>query len=254
MVFKKGYCAEKAALLAVGLIKVSSLDDLEDWIRGNWVNEYVDMGEGKQLNCVFDNYIEIKDHVNSIIESLKEEIEICAEWSNYSDMVKQRFIHDELLPEAIIGSQPEESQNLDLKKLYFLLEHNGTHQIDFDSTRIEKVSLALWFYKHGENNMAHRISPEFKPKNIADDKSNNANKKTIIKEFETLTHTSEMLEALKGAIHEFWEGKSDLDGANKRASNYVVSLWITTNYKFIDNTTALYIARVIRPEVYKRKK
>lgn len=70
----------------------------------------------------------------------------------------------------------------------------------------------------------------------------------------TITHKSEMLEALQGAIHEFWEGKTDLDYANKRATNEVVSMWVTENYNFIDNTTALYIARIIRPEAYKRKK
>lgn len=70
----------------------------------------------------------------------------------------------------------------------------------------------------------------------------------------TITHKSEMLEALQGAIHEFWEGETDLDYANKRATNEVVSMWVMENYNFIDITTALYIARIIRPEAYKRKK
>jgi len=69
--------------------------------------------------------------------------------------------------------------------------------------------------------------------------------------FANITHFSELLEVTAAAILEFWEGKPDLDEANKRASNEVVAKWITINFPFVSSSAALNIARIIRPEKYK---
>jgi len=71
--------------------------------------------------------------------------------------------------------------------------------------------------------------------------------------FANVTHYSEMLVATKSAVEEFWEGKPNLEEANKRATNEAVAAWIRANFPFIDITTAKYIARIIRPEKFKRR-
>jgi hypothetical protein len=152
--FKKGFTAEQAALIATQLKGYTSLIDTENAINEKLLQEaklhwQVEKGDyyggldDLDSNLTYEN-IEI---ARSITEALLEELPLVID----CDIYEQNYI-DHM---DCVGYEPVAPKHTEL--LIYKQVNNSNNEIDFEACLIEKESVAKWLFKNGENQLANNI-------------------------------------------------------------------------------------------------
>jgi hypothetical protein len=177
--------------------------------------------------------------ITSIVSELSRE---CLAWS--MEVHDQKYYPDDLLHTPAHNLASLEFQ-CPLTAEEFIKYDNISKFEVLNHVQVTKTSIAQWFLECNAPEKAKIFnpkinSPEIKVTTEVDVKKSNT--------FEEITHTSELIEVMKSAIIEHWEGIKNKDIKPK---NSVVEAWIIEKHKGVSRSVAKNIASIIRPNKYK---